>query len=79
MNYHVLYFGLLGERRGMAEESVTSSSATAAALYTELATRHGLVLDMSAVRAAVNDVYVPWSEPLAEGDTIAFLPPMSGG
>lgn len=79
MNYQILYFGLLGDRRGLTEESLASSAATAADLYAELDALHGLGLDTSAVRAAVNDVYVPWSQPLADGDTIAFLPPMSGG
>jgi len=31
------------------------------------------------VRAARNGAYVAWSEPIAEGDVIAFLPPVSGG
>jgi molybdopterin converting factor small subunit len=79
MTYHVLYFGLLGDRRGLPEESVASSAITADDLYAELESCHQLGLDPSAVRAAVNDVYVPWNHPLADGDTIAFLPPMSGG
>ena len=31
------------------------------------------------VRAARNGAYVAWSEPVAEGDVVAFLPPVSGG
>ena len=31
------------------------------------------------VRAACNGTYVPWSEPVADGDVVAFLPPVSGG
>jgi molybdopterin synthase catalytic subunit len=31
------------------------------------------------VRAARNGAYVGWDEPLAEGDVVAFLPPVSGG
>jgi MoaE-MoaD fusion protein len=31
------------------------------------------------IRAARNGAYVAWSEPIAEGDLIAFLPPVSGG
>ena len=31
------------------------------------------------VRAARNGAYVPWSEPVAQGDVVAFLPPVSGG
>jgi molybdopterin synthase catalytic subunit len=31
------------------------------------------------VRAARNGAYVPWMEPIADGDVVAFLPPVSGG
>jgi MoaE-MoaD fusion protein len=31
------------------------------------------------VRAARNGTYVLWSEPIADGDVVAFLPPVSGG
>ena len=31
------------------------------------------------VRAARNGVYAPWENVLAEGDVVAFLPPVSGG
>jgi molybdopterin synthase catalytic subunit len=33
----------------------------------------------SYVRAALNGAYVPWGEPVADGDVVAFLPPVSGG
>lgn len=31
------------------------------------------------VRAARNGAYAAWDEPLADGDVVAFLPPVSGG
>jgi molybdopterin synthase catalytic subunit len=31
------------------------------------------------VRTARNGSYVPWTEPLADGDEVALLPPVSGG
>jgi len=31
------------------------------------------------VRAARNGTYVGWDEPVADGDVVAFLPPVSGG
>ena len=79
MNFTVCYFGLLAERRGLAEERVTSSAATPAALYTELDAAHGLGCVRSDLRAAVDDGFVPWEHPLVGGETVAFLPPMSGG
>lgn len=79
MNLTVCYFGLLAERRGLAEERLTSSAATPAALYSELDARHALGLATSDFRVAVNDEFVPWDHPLAKNDNVALLPPMSGG
>lgn len=78
-SYTVSYFGLLAERRGLSEEKVGSAADTPAGLYDELDAAHQLGLSIRNFRAAVNDEFVPWSHPLADGDRIAFLPPMSGG
>jgi molybdopterin synthase sulfur carrier subunit len=75
MTVTVCYFGLLAERRGQTEERVTTAAATPAALFAEL----GLGVSISGMRAAVNDEFVPWDHPLNDGDSVALLPPMSGG
>lgn len=75
MTVTVCYFGLLAERRGLTEERVTTTAATPAALFAEL----GLGVSISGMRAAVNDEFVPWDHPLNDGDSVALLPPMSGG
>lgn len=77
--FTILYFGLLAERRGLARETVPADLATAAELYAMLDARHGLGLDTGHFRVAVNDEFVAWDHALAAGDTVAFLPPMSGG
>jgi molybdopterin synthase sulfur carrier subunit len=79
MTFTVCYYGLLAERRGLAEESISSSAPTPAALYAELDAAYALGLSISDFRAAVNDEFVSWDHPLADHDTIALLPPMSGG
>ena len=78
-SYRNHYFGLLGDRRGLAEETVSSAAATAGELYQALAATHALGIQAQHLRAAVNDELVPWGHPLADGDQVAFLPPMSGG
>lgn len=79
MNLSVCYYGLLAERRGLAQESVNRPAATPAELYAELDAEHRLGLAMKDFRVAVNDEFVSWDRPLADNDVIAFLPPMSGG
>ncbi|HEX7260538.1 MAG TPA: MoaD/ThiS family protein [Luteolibacter sp.] len=79
MTFNVCYFGLLADRRGLAGERVTSAATTPAALYAELDAAHGLGLAIPDFRAAVNDAFVAWDHPLADNDTVALLPPMSGG
>lgn len=79
MTVSVCYYGLLAERRGLAEERVTSAATTPAALYTELDAAHALGLSTANFRVAVNDEFVSWEHLLADGDRIALLPPMSGG
>lgn len=77
--YHVCYYGLLAERRGLAEEQVCDAADTPAGLYAALNERHALGLSQTALRVAVNDEFVSWHHPLRDGDRIALLPPMSGG
>ena len=79
MTVTVCYYGLLAERRGLADERVTSAATTPAALYAELDAAHALGLSTADFRVAVNDEFVSWEHPLSEKDSLAFLPPMSGG
>lgn len=77
--FTVLYFGLLAERRGLAEEKVNSQANTLATLYAELDAAHGLGLKTENFRVAVNDEFAAWDQEIEGGESVAFLPPMSGG
>jgi molybdopterin synthase sulfur carrier subunit len=79
VNLTICYFGLLAERRGLAQEKIDASASTPAAVYAELDVQYRLGLAVTDIRAAVNDEFVSFQHPLAENDTLAFLPPMSGG
>lgn len=79
MKYRLLYFARLGEQAGMTDEPVESDSTDARRLYAELCQRHGFTLPVDSLRIAVNGVFVEWSQPLDDGDEIAFIPPVSGG
>ncbi len=79
MKLSICYLGLLAERRGLAEETLETSVATARDLYQVLDTIHRLGLATTDFRVAVNDEFVAWDHLLRDGDSVALLPPMSGG
>ncbi|MFM2242181.1 MAG: hypothetical protein RLZ97_1036 [Verrucomicrobiota bacterium] len=76
--YHVHYFGLLADRRGSREETLQHPPCTALELFHHVFSASGEA-SSAGNRAAVNDAFVPWDHVLADGDRIAFMPPMSGG
>jgi molybdenum cofactor guanylyltransferase len=76
---NVRYFAMLREQAGRGFEELRTQAATPADLYEELRQRHGLTLKAESLRVAVNDEFGEWSAPLADGDTVVFLPPVAGG
>lgn len=75
----VQYFALLRDQAGRSEEQVTTTAATAALLYSELAARYGFTLGSESLKVAINTEFAEWSAPLAAGDTVVFIPPVAGG
>ena len=78
MQVHVHYFAVLRERKGCTAEALTlAAPSTVGALYSDLfpPTESGTL----PVMFAVNERYVPAEHLLADGDEIAFIPPLGGG
>jgi molybdopterin converting factor subunit 1 len=75
----VEYFALLREQRGLSDELVETDAATPAALYRELAARHGFTPAQDALKVAVNAEFRDWEQALASGDVVVFIPPVAGG
>ncbi len=73
------YFALLRERRGLDREEVETSAPDAAALFDEIAARHGFGSRRDTVRVAINDEVTTWNHPVSSGDRIVFLTPFGGG
>jgi len=79
LRLHVRYFALLREQAGRSTEELETEALTPQQLYEQLQHRHGLTLAPQLLRVAVNDEFGDWHAPLADGDTVAFLPPVAGG
>ncbi|WP_026581936.1 molybdopterin converting factor subunit 1 [Bacillus sp. J33] len=73
----IMFFAHLKDSVG--EESITkdASSKTIAELKQVLSEEYGLKLDT--VMAAVNEEFASDDEVIKDGDTVAFIPPVSGG
>lgn len=79
MQVQVNYFAWLRERAGRDGETIDTSAATPAQLWTELDARHDFSTERRHLRVAVNDAFAGWDTLLSEGDRIVFIPPVSGG
>ena len=76
---HLHYYAVLREESGISDESVQTLARTPADLYTELADRHGFSLEAEYVKVVVNAEIREWGCAIRDGDTVIFLPPVSGG
>jgi sulfur-carrier protein len=81
----VLYFAWLRERAGRAEETlalpptVATVGGLAAWLHARDAAGAAAFANPTLVRAAVNQKFAPPDAPIADGDEVAFFPPVTGG
>jgi molybdopterin converting factor small subunit len=48
-------------------------------LYEELKGRHPFSLAPEMLRVAVNAEFGEWTQPLVDGDSVVFIPPVAGG
>jgi molybdenum cofactor guanylyltransferase len=76
---NVRYFALLREQAGRAAEELQTEARTPQELYQQLQRERGLQMAPQFLRVAVNDAFGDWQQPLADGDTVVFLPPVAGG
>lgn len=76
---NILYFAALREQAQRDSETLSTSAQTAAQLYAQLQKQYQFDLSQEKLRAAINHSFCAWDTPLTDGDTIAFIPPVSGG
>jgi molybdopterin converting factor small subunit len=76
---NVQYYALLREQAGRSDESIVTAAQTPRELYNELTSRYLFSLVPEMLRVAVNAEFGEWSTPLADGDSVVFIPPVAGG
>jgi molybdopterin-guanine dinucleotide biosynthesis protein A len=76
---NVQYYALLREQAGRSDEHLVTAARTPRELYQELQQRHSFSLAPEMLRVAVNADFGEWTQPLADGDSVVFIPPVAGG
>ena len=81
MHARVLFFGMLKELVGLsAEEIELPEGADLGCVFERYAARQPLLRKLApSIVAARNQEFAGLSTPVADGDELAFLPPVSGG
>lgn len=76
----VRFFARLRELAGVETESFSIAQAsTLAGVYDALLRKHSALPERATVRAALNHEFADWDSTVADGDEVAFIPPVSGG
>ncbi|MGJ8653842.1 MAG: MoaD/ThiS family protein [Opitutaceae bacterium] len=79
MKIKILYFAQLADLAGKTEESHELTSNSPAELYAELKAAYNFPHEFKQLQVAINHELSAHQAELKEGDSIAFLPPMTGG
>ncbi|EIK95326.1 molybdenum cofactor biosynthesis protein D [Pseudomonas sp. M47T1] len=81
MNINVVYFARYREAMGMDGEELNGTFATLEDVRQELLERGGnwSVLGEANLMCACNQDLCKLDEPVADGDEVAFFPPVTGG
>lgn len=76
----VMYFASMAVKTNTDQETLTvASGTTAQALFNQLNETYHFDSVSKTMRVAINHHFCEWQQPLNDGDTIAFIQPVSGG
>jgi molybdopterin synthase sulfur carrier subunit len=79
MQIKVIYFAQLADIAGKTEETRELTDSSPAALYADLRAAYNFPHEFDQLQVAINHELSAHEAALKDGDSIAFLPPMTGG
>jgi molybdopterin converting factor subunit 1 len=75
----VKFFALFREEAGTESTWVDTDAANLGKLFMEMGDRYNLNQSLQGVKVAVNDEMASFDDPVEDGDTVLFFPPVAGG
>ncbi len=75
----IRYFALFREQAGRDTETLQTVATSVGDLFSEVCAERGLSDSLPNIKVALNDELVDMSTAVADGDTVLFFPPVSGG
>ena len=79
MKIKILYFAQLAELAEKSEETRHVFDSSLCALYADLRKAYNFHQEFNQLQVAVNHQLSAHNTDLSDGDSVAFLPPMTGG
>lgn len=79
MQIKIIYFAQLADLAGKTEETRDVTDSSPAALYAEIQAAYQFPHEFTQLQVAINHELSAHETELKDGDSVAFLPPMTGG
>lgn len=76
---HLEFYAQFREQAGVRQTQWKTDKTNLTELYKDVAERYGFNLQPDNIRVARNQKFAPWNSPVVAGDTVSFLPPVTGG
>ncbi len=75
----IRFFALFREEAGTDEIWVDTEAASLGGLFAEMGDRLNISHELPGVKVAVNDEMASFDDPVEDGATVLFFPPVAGG
>lgn len=79
MELKIIYFASLRDDTKKMQETFNTNASSVNGLYEELNDLYNFKIDKDHLKVALNEEYKNFDTKLTDGDTVVFIPPVSGG